>query len=265
MRGGELISTTGDMVSTLGCSNLFRYRGYAFDEETAMYYLRSRYYMLKWSRFINADVLLSRTGQLLSSNQFAYSGNSPVAFADPSGHIPDNCTHANFKETFYVSGAAFEDYLKWQHERHEKTPPAPPILDAIENTLQKVAVSKVVGCLKKLGEAGEALHDYGSGIHAPFFNYNRRMEDYIVSKMTADCAISGGYKAVKVELLYGSHSAEVRLTLLDQHNNLIKCAPVETQGYEVILDMMTSFDSIVKKVGGFYTHEGVEWKYSFVQ
>ena len=35
--------------------NPFRYRGYVYDEDTAMYYLQSRYYDPTTGRFINAD------------------------------------------------------------------------------------------------------------------------------------------------------------------------------------------------------------------
>ncbi len=41
---GALIAKTGSMVATLGTVNPFRYRGYIYDEETGLYYLRSRYY-----------------------------------------------------------------------------------------------------------------------------------------------------------------------------------------------------------------------------
>ena len=39
----------------LGRLNPFRYRGYVYDEETGLYYLRSRYYRPEWGRFVNAD------------------------------------------------------------------------------------------------------------------------------------------------------------------------------------------------------------------
>ncbi|MBE5783233.1 MAG: hypothetical protein E7329_07985 [Clostridiales bacterium] len=41
---GKPLSTTGPLAATLGKLNPFRYRGYVFDEETGLYYLRSRYY-----------------------------------------------------------------------------------------------------------------------------------------------------------------------------------------------------------------------------
>ena len=41
---GKPTSKSGSLANTLGTLNPFRYRGYIFDEETDLYYLRSRYY-----------------------------------------------------------------------------------------------------------------------------------------------------------------------------------------------------------------------------
>ena len=52
---GKPTSKSGSLANTLGTLNPFRYRGYIFDEETGLYYLRSRYYNPNLCRFINAD------------------------------------------------------------------------------------------------------------------------------------------------------------------------------------------------------------------
>ena len=39
---GKVLSITGSMASTLGTLNPLRYRGYVYDQETGLYYLRSR-------------------------------------------------------------------------------------------------------------------------------------------------------------------------------------------------------------------------------
>ena len=57
---GKLLTTTG--TATIGTLNPFRYRGYIYDTETGLYYLKTRYYDPETGRFINADVLMS-TGQ----------------------------------------------------------------------------------------------------------------------------------------------------------------------------------------------------------
>ena len=83
---GNPISKTGTLAATLGTLNPFRYRGYVYDEETGLYYLRSRYYNPEWKRFINADDLVGKIGTLLCHNQYSYCGNSPILYSDQNGH-----------------------------------------------------------------------------------------------------------------------------------------------------------------------------------
>lgn len=83
---GKLLSITGNLASSLGEDNPFRYRGYYYDTETGLYYLNHRYYNPQWGRFNNADNFLGKAGGLLSHNIFAYCGNNPVMRVDPSGH-----------------------------------------------------------------------------------------------------------------------------------------------------------------------------------
>ena len=67
---GAPVAKSGSMAATLGTINPFRYRGYVYDEETGLYYLRSRYYNPVWKRFVNADHIGER-------NLFLYCRNSP--------------------------------------------------------------------------------------------------------------------------------------------------------------------------------------------
>ena len=83
---GNPISKTGSLAATIGTLNPFRYRGYVYDEETGLYYLRSRYYNPEWKRFINADDLVGKIGTLLCHNQYSYCGNSPILYSDQNGH-----------------------------------------------------------------------------------------------------------------------------------------------------------------------------------
>ena len=84
---GKLLSTTGSLAETLGKLNPFRYRGYVYDEETGLYYLRSRYYNPEQSRFVNADILLGAGKCLFSHNTYGYAANCPVVCADKTGCI----------------------------------------------------------------------------------------------------------------------------------------------------------------------------------
>ena len=82
---GNPLSTTGSLASTIGTLNPIRYRGYVYDTETGLYYLQSRYYDPELGRFINADAFVSTGQGLLGNNMFAYCGNNPVNYVDPSG------------------------------------------------------------------------------------------------------------------------------------------------------------------------------------
>ena len=61
------------------------YRGYDYDEETKLYYISSRYYNPDVGRFISSDVLLDTT-MIVGFNIFAYCGNNPIVYVDPSGY-----------------------------------------------------------------------------------------------------------------------------------------------------------------------------------
>lgn len=83
---GKTISTTGSLAETLGKRNPFRYRGYVYDEETGLYYLRSRYYNPAVGRFVNADEFIAARKDNLDHNLFAYCTNAPVKASDEDGH-----------------------------------------------------------------------------------------------------------------------------------------------------------------------------------
>ena len=84
---GKMISKTGSLASTLSKLNPFRYRGYIFDEETGLYYLRSRYYNPNLCRFINADDVesLGADGNINGYQLFNYCMNDPVNNKDEAG------------------------------------------------------------------------------------------------------------------------------------------------------------------------------------
>ena len=84
---GTVTSVTGDLASTIGQINPFRYRGYYYDAETGWYYLNARYYDPNVGRFLSPDTILGANGGLQGYNLFAYCNNNPVMFADPSGNL----------------------------------------------------------------------------------------------------------------------------------------------------------------------------------
>ena len=82
---GRPISKTGSMAGTLGKVQPFRYRGYVYDEETGLYYLRSRYYNHNLGRFVNADRVFDANASVTTYNQYAYCDNCPVIYLDSEG------------------------------------------------------------------------------------------------------------------------------------------------------------------------------------
>ena len=82
---GKPIGKTGSIASTLGTVQPFRYRGYVYDEETEVYYLRTRYYTAYWGRFFNIDNALCGIKRPLANNMLSYCHNTPVNTADDNG------------------------------------------------------------------------------------------------------------------------------------------------------------------------------------
>ena len=68
------------MAGSLGYWQPFRYRGYVYDEETGLYYLRSRYFCPSITRFLNAEC-----GDVYS-NGYAYASNAPLNRIDTDGN-----------------------------------------------------------------------------------------------------------------------------------------------------------------------------------
>ena len=87
---GKLLSIAGSLKDTVGVQNPFRYRGYYYDNETGMYYLKNRYYDPELRRFISADMVTTATASmetLHNRNLYAYCGENPLMRKDCTGDI----------------------------------------------------------------------------------------------------------------------------------------------------------------------------------
>ena len=89
---GHIVSVTdaeGNDISAqkdhIGNVNPIRYRSYYYDNETGLYYLKTRYYSPDMCRFLNADGSIGANQDIHAYNLFAYCSNNPVNFYDPSG------------------------------------------------------------------------------------------------------------------------------------------------------------------------------------
>ena len=81
---GNILSQSNDELSSI---NPLRYSGYVYDEDTAMYYLQTRYYDPTTGRFINADdtAFISSSGTAIGDNIYTYCENDPVNNVDYTG------------------------------------------------------------------------------------------------------------------------------------------------------------------------------------
>ena len=84
---GNIINTVDTSGINLSEINPYRYRGYRYDEEIAMYYLNSRFYDANVGRLINADGLMGNQGNILGHNMYSYTSNNYVSYTDPSGYF----------------------------------------------------------------------------------------------------------------------------------------------------------------------------------
>ena len=83
-----LNSDGSDCESGIGILNPFRYRGYFYDIETGLYYLQTRYYDPEVGRFISPDSIDYADPETINGlNLYAYCGNNPIMYVDPSGHF----------------------------------------------------------------------------------------------------------------------------------------------------------------------------------
>ena len=85
---GQVLDVTGevDLKVTLGKIQPFRYRGYVYDVETGLYYLRSRYYVPGIGRFTTFDKLINNKQEPLENNNYLYCCNDPINYFDDSGY-----------------------------------------------------------------------------------------------------------------------------------------------------------------------------------
>ena len=87
---GKVLSITGSRKDTIGQLNPFRYRGYYYDKETGMYYLKNRYYDPEIRRFICADktgVAKESMETLHNRNLYVYCDGNPLTRRDGDGEV----------------------------------------------------------------------------------------------------------------------------------------------------------------------------------
>ena len=106
---------TKDLDSNgIATTNPIRYRSYYYDEESELYYLKSRYYDPEIGRFISLDDISYLMPNTINGlNLYAYCINNPIYYLDSLGKSPTVNTVPDI-----LTGNEFEDYL-WRSGRYQ--------------------------------------------------------------------------------------------------------------------------------------------------
>jgi len=91
--GEELCAGTGGRTTGMGfCgggdTNRKKFTGYERDAETGLDFAQARYFSSTEGRFTSADSLLGSLANPQTLNRYAYVGNNPLGYYDPTGHLP---------------------------------------------------------------------------------------------------------------------------------------------------------------------------------
>ena len=170
---GMLTGITGSMAGTLGKDNPYRFKGYYYDEETGMYYLKSRYYQPEICRFISADVYIATELNMNGSNIYSYCKNNPVMLMDSDGSFAILAIAGAFfakKGTEMLVGAVVNVVT---------TGLAASIVGE-KYTLKDAAMAALTGAVGASGPAGPLAAGLISGF-VTFISSNEQGEDKTVS------------------------------------------------------------------------------------
>ena len=170
---GKVISTTGSLASTLGTVQPFRYRGYVYDVETGLYYLRSRYYNPGWIRFVNKDDagIINNNGSLSDVNLYAYCDNEPIVRVDEDGKLwlitALVSAVVNIAVTFVAAKVTGQDY-----------------------TWADAGVAAAAGIANTIPLAGPALNGVITGGYTAYNAYQKgaSLQNAIISGVVSGCA-----------------------------------------------------------------------------
>ena len=167
--------------------NPFRYRGYYYDSETALYYLQSRYYDPELGRFINGDMMPqidTTKSNCMMLNIYAYCFNSPVNMCDVDGFYPVTCsimsTIVSAFSGAYI-GAAIAKYFG---------------LTGWKKTLCVIGGATLMGLVGKFFSLSKMYSAVKSILYTAGFSY-LTLKKYSIAAMAYDRGMWGGGASLK--------------------------------------------------------------------
>ena len=140
--------TISDSYEVLAELNPFRYRGYVYDEESELHYLKARYYCSSWYRFLSSDAAIYDSKRVGENNLYTYCSNRPVIFYDPTGKsLKSVLTDLALRLAVGLAARVFaglsndKEYNNYYDSDTDPTKPRKTIIEKIieENSLPKNA------------------------------------------------------------------------------------------------------------------------------
>jgi RHS repeat-associated protein len=182
---GNIINQTGTIISN------FRYKGYYYDTDLELYYLKTRFYNPVLLRFITPDSIeYLDSSSIIGLNLYAYCGNDPVNMIDEEGNFAISSTTfligaligAIVGGVISVGVTAYEDIKDGEWDTNKFTYIGAVLGGAIAGA--GIGIASVLGC-----GAGAALF-----IGAPGFTIGHVSFSTGMAFMTAlsTSAIAGG-------------------------------------------------------------------------
>ncbi|MEP3244604.1 MAG: RHS repeat-associated core domain-containing protein, partial [Sneathiella sp.] len=138
----------------------YRFTGRRLDAETGLYYYRARYYSPAQGRFLSPDPIGYGDGM----NMYAYVGNDPINFVDPSGLAAEGAANLGKKTWNYASNNPLETF-HYAMDGGGMTPVVGIFADAL-NAVVYTGEAGYHAVTGDFGRAGSAIGNAGVSVGA---------------------------------------------------------------------------------------------------
>ena len=250
--GEEIFANTGSRTTTQGYTAVGnlpvdkarqKFTGYEQDAETGLNFAEARYDSSAQGRFTSADSVGGSIGNPQSLNRYAYVGNNPVNYSDPSGH-----------DRFSASNNGFAEAMSQGSNQYPESP-----ADAAQDS---AAYDQRLQNTRDALAASEDLRNNGAAAVA---RVNRLMDvnpslqfegSVTVSAQVNGPAQSSGRILIAVgDPGLGEHNQGHNFDRVAE----TKRAELTAQGYDVIVNRVSGIDDLNRALTSNGTLDGVEY------
>ena len=253
---GKKESVTGTLAASVGRYNPFRYRGYIFDEETQMYYLKDRYYYPELRRFISADTCEFKGYESVFHNLYTYCINTPTGFVDRNGRecVPNYYLSQYFIMQAYDYRSCIVDAMA-THGYNETELNAMGDMEIYDHLVEEVANTMTYNVekqhmaipnntdwmvlLQKIVTHSSAYYKSGRYYARDIANAClRRYETETGSKYS----IPADKIALEIRLHYNVYKVLLSLGIDELHTRITDVSPAEGNVFQKAIDLLYSFN-----------------------